>query len=85
MKCSECVARCCAVYVLDDDDWQEIVENMNTSFEELSEKYPIRTHPMAPVNFCIFCDLKTFKCCIYKYRPIMCSDFFCTGWEKEDE
>jgi Fe-S-cluster containining protein len=83
MKCSKCAAKCCAVYVLDDLDWEEISENMGLSIEELSQKFPNRTHSLGPVNFCIFLDLKTFKCSIHEYRPVICSDYFCLEWESE--
>ena len=83
MKCSECAAKCCATYVLDDYDWAEIAKNMNISFEELTKRYPERTHALGPVNFCIFVDFKTFKCSIYDYRPSICRDYFCDDWEPE--
>ena len=83
MKCSECCAKCCAVYILDDDDWQEIADNMNITFDELTKKYPNRIKPLGPVNFCTFLDLHGFKCTIYPYRPVMCSEYFCPDWEVE--
>jgi len=81
MKCSTCAAKCCAIYILDDNDWIEIANNMNISSKELTEKYPQRTQMIGPVRFCIFTDPKTFKCTIYKYRPIICSEYFCSEWE----
>lgn len=83
MKCSKCASKCCAIYVLDDFDWNEISNNMKTTTQELTKKYPNRTHKLGPVNFCIFCDLKSLKCSIYEYRPDICSKYFCNDWEVE--
>jgi Fe-S-cluster containining protein len=66
-----------------DEDMEEIAHSMGIAPEELNAKYQQRTHPLGPVNFCIFLNTRTLKCEIYPHRPVICSDYFCPEWEPE--
>jgi Fe-S-cluster containining protein len=93
MKCADCQAFCCSIYLVtvSDEELNNIAAFCSTTALDLMGKgvaiYPnghlaMMARKVGKLDYCAFIDAATMRCGVYAVRPEACRKFHCAGYEQ---
>lgn len=88
MKCKQCKAKCCSIFVIhvDIDDVIRISKYLKLSIDQFIGRFisknKLKYKKLNNEDYCIFIDPDTYLCMIHKVKPKICNEFKCQRWEE---